>query len=44
MSLTAGTRMGPYEVIAPLGAGGLGEVYRTGNYGHSPNLELWHLN
>ncbi len=30
MSLDAGTRMGPYEVIAPLGAGGLGEVYRTG--------------
>jgi serine/threonine protein kinase len=27
MALTAGTRLGPYEVIAPIGAGGMGEVY-----------------
>ena len=27
MPLSAGTRLGPYEIIAPLGAGGMGEVF-----------------
>src|SRR5208282_6029227 len=29
MAIAAGTKLGPFEIVSPLGAGGMGEVYRA---------------
>ena len=35
MTLAQGTRLGPYEILAPVGAGGMGEVLRQSVEGNS---------
>jgi eukaryotic-like serine/threonine-protein kinase len=29
MTLSLGTKLGPYEIVAPIGVGGMGEVFRA---------------
>jgi hypothetical protein len=36
MSLPSGTKLGPYEILAPHGAGGMGEGYRAPGYTPGP--------
>ncbi|HEY7057960.1 MAG TPA: protein kinase, partial [Vicinamibacterales bacterium] len=40
MEISPGTRVGPYEVLAQLGAGGMGEVYRAADSRLTRNVAL----
>lgn len=48
MSILSGSKLGPYEILVPLGAGGMGEVHRallacvsTGQVWITPAGPLW---
>ena len=40
MALTSGTRRGPYEILAPLDAGGMGEVCKARNTTHDRTVAI----
>ena len=40
LALASGARLGPYEIISPLGAGGMGEVYRARDSRHDRVVAL----
>lgn len=40
MPLSAGTRLGPYEILSALGGGGMGEVYQTGDTKLNTNIAI----
>src|SRR5215472_11502531 len=40
MALAAGSKLGPYEILAPIGAGGMGEVYRARDINLDRNVAI----